>query len=166
MREYLRTKFDIENDFLTGSYVRDIKTKPLQDADFLCVLGDSERGRRQQRPSILLDAFEAALSKKYGSKAVTKHDRSVEVDFGIVADVNDNTDYRVVSMEAVPPSLAETTMKFPTDRVGHGSKRIRRSTLRKPQRLKNATTMSGRASFGWPNTGTIIMARQSSRPSY
>ena len=72
MREYLRTKFDVENDFLTGSYIRDTKTKPLQDVDFLCVLGESERGRRKEKPSKLLDAFVTVLSKEYGVDAVTK----------------------------------------------------------------------------------------------
>jgi hypothetical protein len=102
MREVLRDAFDVENDFLTGSYRRYTKTKPLQDVDFLCVLGEKERFRRKEAPSKLLDAFVDALTKEYGNSAVTKHDRSVEVDFGIVADAEDNTDYRVISMEAVP----------------------------------------------------------------
>lgn len=102
MRGVLREAFDVENDFLTGSYRRYTKTKPLQDVDFLCVLGKDERFRRKEHPSKLLDAFADVLGKEYGSSAVTKHDRSVEVDFGIVADAEDNTDYRVISMEAVP----------------------------------------------------------------
>lgn len=102
MRAVLRAAFDVENDFLTGSYRRYTKTKPLQDVDFLCVLGKEERFRRKEHPSKLLDAFASALCEEYGTAAVTKYDRSVEVDFGIVADAEDNTDYRVISMEAVP----------------------------------------------------------------
>jgi hypothetical protein len=102
MREVLRESFDVENDFLTGSYRRYTKTKPLQDVDFLCVLGEKERFRRKEHPSKLLNAFADVLGNEYGTAAVTKHDRSVEVDFGVVADAEDNTDYRVISMEAVP----------------------------------------------------------------
>lgn len=102
MRGVLRAAFEVDNDFLTGSYKRYTKTKPLQDVDFLCVLGKKERHYRDQHPSKLLIAFQDVLVKEYGKDAVTKHDRSVEVDFGIVVDAEDNTDYRVVSMEAVP----------------------------------------------------------------
>jgi hypothetical protein len=113
MRDVLRNAFDVETDFLTGSYRRYTKTKPLQDVDFLCVLGDKERYRRTESPSKLLAAFESALAKEYGSKAVTKHDRSVEVDFGIVVDAEDNTDYRVVSMEAVPAFTLKDYYEIP-----------------------------------------------------
>ncbi len=102
MREELRLAFDVKTDFLTGSYRRHTKTKPLTDVGFLCVLGQKEEHRRKQHPSKLLDAFVDALRGKYGAAAVTKHDRSVEVDFGVVGDAEDNTDYRVGSMEAVP----------------------------------------------------------------
>jgi len=113
MRDELRATFDVESDFLTGSYKRYTKTKPLQDVDFLCVLGEKERFRRKEHPSKLLDAFVNVLSKKYGGKAVTKHDRSVEVDFGIVVDAEDNTDYRVVSMEAVPAFTLKDYYEIP-----------------------------------------------------
>lgn len=113
MRSVIRNAFDVENDFLTGSYRRYTKTKPLQDVDFMCVLGESERTRRNESPSKLLTAFEAVLSKEYGKDAVKKHDRSVEVNFGVVADVDDNTDYRVVSMEAVPAFTLKDDYEIP-----------------------------------------------------
>ena len=113
MRAVIRAAFDVENDFLTGSYRRYTKTKPLQDVDFMCVLGESERSRRKEQPSKLLTAFETALSKEYGKDAVTKHDRSVEVNFGVVADIDDNTDYRVVSMEAVPAFTLKDYYEIP-----------------------------------------------------
>lgn len=113
MRAVIRAAFDVENDFLTGSYRRYTKTKPLQDVDFMCVLGESERSRRKEQPSKLLTAFETALSKEYGKGAVTKHDRSVEVNFGVVADIEDNTDYRVVSMEAVPAFTLKDYYEIP-----------------------------------------------------
>ena len=42
IRDYLKTKFDIERDFLTGSYRRWTKTKPLKDVDIFCVLGKKD----------------------------------------------------------------------------------------------------------------------------
>jgi hypothetical protein len=113
MRDILRTSFDLEADFLTGSYRRHTKTKPLQDVDFLCVLGQKERFRRDEHPSKVLAAFADVMGKEYGSKAVIQHDRSVEVDFGIVADAEDNTDYRVISMDAVPAFSAGKNYEIP-----------------------------------------------------
>lgn len=40
VREYLDTKFSIANSFLTGSYARYTKTKPLKDIDIFFVLKD------------------------------------------------------------------------------------------------------------------------------
>ena len=38
VRDYLATKFEIERSFLTGSYERQTKTKPLKDIDIFFVL--------------------------------------------------------------------------------------------------------------------------------
>jgi hypothetical protein len=102
IREHLRQQFVIEDDFLTGSYRRYTKTKPLKDVDIFFVLGKSERHFRDEHPTKVLEAFRKALTKLYPSGAVTLQRRSVEVDFGVVIDAEDNTDYRVVSMDVVP----------------------------------------------------------------
>jgi hypothetical protein len=103
VREYLDTKFEIDRSFLTGSYKRHTKTKPLKDIDIFFVLAESERKKyRDKAPSVVINAFYDALVEKYGAKAVRKQSRSVNVDFGVVADVDDNTDYRIVSVDAVP----------------------------------------------------------------
>src|SRR5215831_13103720 len=81
IRDYLKTKFDIERDFLTGSYKRWTKTKPLKDVDIFCVLGAKERHRRDKPPAELLKAFESALAEKYGQRNVSQQRRSVTVDF-------------------------------------------------------------------------------------
>jgi hypothetical protein len=39
VRECIRGGFDIKTDFLSGSYKRHTKTKPLKDVDVLFVLG-------------------------------------------------------------------------------------------------------------------------------
>lgn len=102
VREYLETKFAVERSFLTGSYARHTKTKPLKDIDIFFVLKDSERHYRAKAPSVVLDDFHDALVKKYGKDAVRKQGRSINIDFGVVVDAEDNTDYRVVSIDTVP----------------------------------------------------------------
>ena len=66
VRDYLHTKFAIEGDFLTGSYKRHTKTKPLKDIDIFFVLKDSERSKyRDKTPSVVIDDFHKALVEKY-----------------------------------------------------------------------------------------------------
>lgn len=102
VRDYLDTKFSIDNSFLTGSYKRHTKTKPLKDIDIFFVLKDSERHYRGKAPSVVIKDFYDALVAKYGTDAVRKQSRSVNVDFGVVVDADDNTDYRVLSVDVVP----------------------------------------------------------------
>jgi predicted nucleotidyltransferase len=102
VREYLETKFAVERSFLTGSYARHTKTKPLKDIDIFFVLKASERHYRSKAPSVVLADFYNALVDKYGKNAVRKQSRSINIDFGVVIDAEDNTDYRVVSVDTVP----------------------------------------------------------------
>ena len=108
IRDYLKTKFDIERDFLTGSYKRWTKTKPLKDVDIFCVLGQKERHRRDKRPADLLKAFEDALVEKYGRDKVSCQRRSVTVEFGIGTDADEDTGGKVMSFDVVP-AFAKTT---------------------------------------------------------
>jgi hypothetical protein len=102
VREFLATKFDIDRDFLTGSYVRHTKTKPLKDIDVLFELGDDERHYRKKAPSALIAAFRSALAEKYGNDKVKPDGLAVNVSFGVQPDQDDNTDYRILSIDAVP----------------------------------------------------------------
>lgn len=102
VRDYLETKFSIERSFLTGSYARYTKTKPLKDIDIFFELKESERHYRSKAPSVVLTDFHDRLVERYGSKAVRKQSRSINVDFRVVVDAEDNTDYRVVSVDVVP----------------------------------------------------------------
>src|SRR5713226_5580811 len=86
VRGFVRDQFDIDRDFLTGSYARHTKTKPLKDVDIFFVLKESERHYRSKAPSVVLDDFYDALVKKYGKDAVRKQDRSINIDFGVVID--------------------------------------------------------------------------------
>ena len=65
VRECIRSGFDVERDFLTGSYARSTKTKPLKDIDIFFVLGQKERHWRSKAPNAILSAFEEQLVKTY-----------------------------------------------------------------------------------------------------
>src|SRR5437016_11895449 len=54
IRELMDRSFDVEQDFLTGSYARWTKSKPLKDVDIFCVLGEKEWHYRNSHPSVLL----------------------------------------------------------------------------------------------------------------
>lgn len=118
VRDYLDTKFAIANSFLTGSYARHTKTKPLKDIDIFFVLKESERHYRNKAPSVVIDDFHKALVDKYGKDAVRKQSRSVNVDFGVVIDAEDNTDYRIVSVDVVPAFVADDNYEIPDTDTG------------------------------------------------
>lgn len=118
VRDYLDTKFAIADSFLTGSYARYTKTKPLKDIDIFFVLKESERGYRDKAPSVVIDAFHKALVENYGKDAVRKQSRSVNVDFGVVVDAEDNTDYRIVSVDVVPAFAAGDDYEIPDTDTG------------------------------------------------
>lgn len=119
VREHIRSRFSINRDFLTGSYARHTKTKPLKDIDIFFVLAESERKKyRDKAPSVVLDDFHQALVDKYGKDAVRKQGRSVNVDFGVVVDAEDNTDYRVVSVDVVPAFACGDDYEIPNADTG------------------------------------------------
>src|SRR3546814_4147739 len=64
VRDYLVTKFAIDRSFLTGSYARYTKTKPLKDIDIFFVLKDSEKHYRSKAPSVVIGAFYDALVER------------------------------------------------------------------------------------------------------
>jgi predicted nucleotidyltransferase len=75
VRDYLATKFAIDRSFLTGSYARHTKTKPLKDIDIFFVLKEAEKHYRSKTPSAVIGDFHDALVEKYGEKAVRKQSR-------------------------------------------------------------------------------------------
>ena len=118
VRDYLDTKFGIERSFLTGSYARYTKTKPLKDIDIFFVLKESEKPYRSKAPSVVIGDFYDALVEKYGKSAVRKQSRSVNVDFGVVIDAEDNTDCRVVSVDVVPAFASGDDYEIPDTDTG------------------------------------------------
>lgn len=101
IRQVMNNGFAIQRDFLTGSYKRWTKTKPLKDVDIFCVLDEDERHYRDEHPSVLLSAVEEVLIDKYGREKVHCQRRSVTVDFGVVA-IDGDTDGKVMSFDVVP----------------------------------------------------------------
>lgn len=118
VREYLDAKFKIDRSFLTGSYARWTKTKPLKDVDIFVVLKPAEKHYRSKAPSAVLNDFQAALVEKYGRDSAKKQNRSINVDFGVRADEEDNTDYRVISVDVVPAFDKDGDFEIPDDELG------------------------------------------------
>jgi predicted nucleotidyltransferase len=118
VREYIDKNFAVERSFLTGSYARYTKTKPLKDIDIFFELQESERHYRSQSSTVIIDNFHAVLVKKYGKDAVCKQSRSVNVDFGVVIDTDDNTDYRIVSVDVVPVFTKDEDYEIPDTDTG------------------------------------------------
>lgn len=101
VRECIRGSFDIDRDFITGSYARHTKTKQLKDVDIFFVLGEDEKHWRDKPPREVLEAFEACLKKKYGKDAVDPGRRCVTVEF----EKNNPTageEGKVLSIDSVP----------------------------------------------------------------
>ena len=108
------SELNIQDDFLTGSYRRETKTKPLRDVDIMIVLGD--RTYLDEHPRKVLDDVAAVLTPYYGSSRVTLDRRSVRVDFGITA-VDDIAD-DVMSFDVIPAFAASDSYLIPDDRLG------------------------------------------------
>lgn len=96
VRLYLAEKLDVTDDFLTGSYKRDTKTKPLRDVDVFVVLGDvTER----DDPNDVLRRVHDVLVEQYGASWVVTDRPAVRVDFG---PNNAGVEDKVISIEVVP----------------------------------------------------------------
>jgi hypothetical protein len=114
IREQLDTDLDISQDFLTGAYVRDTKTKPLHDVDIMVVLADESP--LTEHPRRILDTVAATLRPHYGDGRVQPDRRAVRVDFGVkvVDDVADD----VMSFDVVPAFAEGDHFLIPDDVLG------------------------------------------------
>ncbi len=84
IRALMAADFDTGgNDFLTGSYSRHTKTKPLHDVDIFVPLGDDDAHYRDEHPSTVLAAVQTTLAAEHGADRVALQRRSVRVDFGV-----------------------------------------------------------------------------------
>ena len=115
VRNCIPAEFDIDRDFLTGSYARHTKTKPLKDIDIFFCLGENDRHWRDKPPREVLSAFENCLAKKYGSDNVEPGRRCVTVEFEKRNPTGDE-EGKVLSNDAVPAYELDDCYEIP-DRV-------------------------------------------------
>lgn len=115
VREKIEADFHIETSFLTGSYGRGTKTKPLKDVDIFFVLGANEDGRRSEEPAKVLDDFKATLEDAYGSDRVdvdgdNRRCVTVEFDSAVPTAADDG---KVLSIDAVPAFKSGSAYEIP-----------------------------------------------------
>jgi predicted nucleotidyltransferase len=94
IRDLVRESWKLSDDFLTGSYRRDTKTKPLKDVDIFVEIdrNGGQAGLRQQHPSKVLEALWMLLDQAYDK---------VEIDgFACTVHFGDSDD--VASFDVVP----------------------------------------------------------------
>jgi hypothetical protein len=74
IREHLDAHLDIADDFLTGSYKRHTKTKPLADVDIFVVLDPSgaQAGLAEQSPAVVLQDLANVLRKRWDDVTVDR----------------------------------------------------------------------------------------------
>lgn len=117
VRECIRESFDVERDFLTGSYARHTKTKPLKDIDIFFVLGSKESHRRDKAPGLTLDAFETCLVKEYGRDSVERGRRCVTVEFDKKNQTQD-PDGKILSVDTIPAFDTGEHYEIPDGTIG------------------------------------------------
>lgn len=116
VRECIRSSFQVDHDFLTGSYARNTKTKPLKDIDVFFVLAENEHHWRKDAPSAVLAAFENCLAKKYGRDNVERGRRCVTVEFEKRYQTQDQ-DGKVLSIDCVPAFEADGHYVIPDGKL-------------------------------------------------
>lgn len=153
IRAVMNTAFRIADDFLTGSYRRWTKTKPLKDVDIFCVFHDDERRtyRNDKHPSVILAAVERVLIDKYGAQNVHKQRRSVTVDFPGGTD-----EERVMSFDVVPAFTKSSHYEIPDTATTKGW------TETNPKVHADKAT-DANAAFGGEWKGMVRMAKSWNR---
>lgn len=112
IREQVRTGLSVDRDFLTGSYGRNTKTRPLKDVDIFLVLNDSESDYLDKPPDAILDRLAEILSPHYPSRT-SKGNRAVKVAFGDAV-----ADEQVMSIDVVPAFATNGDYQIPDRREG------------------------------------------------
>jgi len=109
VRELIAKHFTIENDFLTGSYGRHTKTRPLKDVDIFFVLDKEKEKKYLTKPLDLLEDIRKVLAPIYGKDKVEIGRRSVGIDFSIGAEEED----KILSIDVVPAFVSGDHYQIP-----------------------------------------------------
>jgi hypothetical protein len=94
IRDYATGQWDLIDDFLTGSYRRDTKTKKLKDIDIFVVIDPdgAQAGYRTRPPGDVLDALETLLADRW--PGAYRDGMAVVIPYG--------NDDEVMSIDVVP----------------------------------------------------------------
>lgn len=94
IRDVVAGSWELEDDFLTGSYRRNTKTKRLKDVDIFVVLkaGGEQAYRRNEHPSEVLRQLKKVLSARYDSVVAD----------GLACTVSFGAEDEVASFDVVP----------------------------------------------------------------
>ena len=114
VRATVQTNFDVECDFLTGSYGRRTKTKPLKDIDIFVVLGRAEKWRHDKHPKGVLDDLEKCLIDAYGEGQVERDRRCITVYFE-KKNQTQHEDGKILSLDVVPAFKVEAGYEIPDE---------------------------------------------------
>ncbi len=155
VRGVMNEAFKIADDFLTGSYKRWTKTKPLKDVDIFCVFHDDERPkyRNDKRPSIILKDTERILVEKYGREDVETHRRSVSVCFP-----DARNEERVMSIDVVPAFTKSSHYEIPDTVTGNG-------WIETNPKVHEEKATAANEAFGGEWKGMVRMAKSWNRTS-
>lgn len=117
VRDCICAEFDAEPHFLTGSYSRHTKTKPLKDVDiFFCLIGKDKQWRSKP-PQEILGKFEECLANKYGADSVERGRRCITVEFDKRNPTTDE-EGKVLSIDAVPAYQISDYYEIPDRDLG------------------------------------------------
>jgi Second Messenger Oligonucleotide or Dinucleotide Synthetase domain len=94
IRDEVREEWDLDDDFLTGSYRRDTKTKKLKDVDIFVVVDQvgAQASLRKKSPRAILDAL---------AKVLRQHHDEVVVD-RMACTISFGSDEEIMSFDVVP----------------------------------------------------------------
>ncbi len=111
IRRIVDENFNVKRDFLTGSYRRHTKTKPLKDVDIFVILDDDHKNYLDDPPGDVLEDVRDVLVEEFGVNRVAIQRRSVRIDYGVEA-VDDLTG-RVMSFDVTPAFWKDTHYLIP-----------------------------------------------------
>jgi hypothetical protein len=117
VRATICASFEIAGDFLTGSYARHTKTKPLKDVDIFFPLSGVDKAWRNKAPDAILNAFRDCLTGAYGKDAVETGRRCVTVTFD-KKNPTVSEDGKVLSIDAVPAIALTDCYEIPDRNLG------------------------------------------------